>query len=183
MVGACFEVFATAIADVAFVFLITVSPVIRSQSAWLTHRLLGVRHARRRRSCRRDSRAASSASRVCVSFIMGTTMLAIGAMPLLGSSSLVFVGSAFLLGGAANSMHNVAVRTMLQRESPAEAHGKVAAPHAAPYSAHDCRISWAGCSFREQPSAYIVGGILGSVAGTLGWWLFRLFSPRPRSSD
>src|SRR3546814_7796406 len=39
--------------------------------------------------------------------------------------SLVIVGIAFIAGGGANSVHNVAVRTLLQSECPPADHGKV----------------------------------------------------------
>ena len=39
--------------------------------------------------------------------------------------------NAFVLGGIANSVHNVAVRTMLQKEAPPGQHGKVAAIYSA----------------------------------------------------
>src|SRR3546814_15876493 len=44
--------------------------------------------------------------------IMGATMLLIGLAPV----SLVIVAIAFIVGGGANSVHNVAVRTLLQSE-------------------------------------------------------------------
>src|SRR3546814_18281612 len=54
--------------------------------------------------------------------IMGATMLLIGLAPV----SLVIVAIAFIVGGGANSVHNVAVRTLLQSECPPADPGQVA---------------------------------------------------------
>ncbi|MAM73289.1 MAG: MFS transporter [Tistrella sp.] len=117
------EVFATAIADVAFVFLIIMT--LKSGPAtfgvltalWAAGMLVGAALAERIIGCRIGLAAFGTAA------IMGATMLLIGLAPV----SLVIVGIAFIAGGGANSVHNVAVRTLLQSECPPADHGKVAA--------------------------------------------------------
>lgn len=59
--------------------------------------------------------------------VMGATMLWIGLAPI----GLAIVAVAFILGGGANSIHNVAVRTLFQSECPPADHGKVAAIYGA----------------------------------------------------
>ncbi|WP_082635372.1 MFS transporter [Sphingobium baderi] len=121
------EVFATAIADVAFVFLIIMT--LKSGPAtfgvltalWAAGMLVGAALAERIIGCRIGLAAFGTAA------IMGATMLLIGLAPV----SLVIVGIAFIAGGGANSVHNVAVRTLLQSECPPADHGKVAAIYGA----------------------------------------------------
>jgi hypothetical protein len=105
---------------------------------------------------------------------MGATMLAIGVATATMIGGLVFVGIAFILGGAANSTHNVAVRTMLQREAPAAAHGKVAAIYSAGTSSAGILGYMTGGLFAPNGAihAYILGGTSGVLAGLVGWLLF-----------
>src|SRR3546814_12418664 len=61
--------------------------------------------------------------------IMGATMLLIGLAPV----SLVIVAIAFIVGGGANSVHNVAVRTLLQRSEARRVGKECVSP---------CRYRW-----------------------------------------
>ncbi len=110
--------------------------------------------------------------------IMGLTMLAIGLATSAGLDALTPLGMAFLVGGAANSAHNVAVRTMLLREAPAGAHGKVAALYGAGTNSAAILGSITAAIFvpRDASHAYVVSGVLGVIAGLAGWLIF---SARP----
>lgn len=156
-------VFATAIADVVFVFLVTVS--LRADSvtfglltaAWAVGMLAGAAVAGR------------SAMRwpVAVAFLsiaaMGLTMIAIGASPALMMPSPAFVGGAFLIGGLCNSAHNVAVRTLLQTAIPAALHGRAAALHVS--ATHGAQIG-----------GYLVGGLFAPGHAYPAYWLAGLLS-------
>ena len=147
------EVFATAIADVAFVFLIMVTlgsgPTAFGvlTALWAGGMLIGAALAERVIGHRIGLAAFGTAT------IMGATMLLIGLAPI----GLAIVAVAFILGGAANSVHNVAVRTLLQSECPPADHGKVAGGFFVP---------------DDAPTAYLVGGLLGVGAGLAGWRIF-----------
>lgn len=164
------EVFATAIADVAFVFLIIMS--LKSGPAtfgvltalWAAGMLVGAALAERIIGCRIGLAAFGTAA------IMGATMLLIGLAPV----SLVIVGIAFIAGGGANSVHNVAVRTLLQSECPPADHGKVAAIYGAVTRTAAIGGYVVGGFFvpDDAPAAYVVGGLLGVGAGIIGWRIF-----------
>ena len=81
---------------------------------------------------------------------------------------------AFVAGGGANSIHNVAVRTLLQSECPPAQHGKVAAIYGAVTRTATIGGYVAGGLFvpDDAPSAYLVGGMLGVAAGMVGWRVF-----------
>jgi hypothetical protein len=177
MIGALtLEVYATAIADVAFVFLVTVSLAAGPTAfglltaCWAGGMMAGAA-ASGTMAMRRPAPIAFASATV-----MGGTMLAIGIAGMTMLGGLVFVGIAFVIGGAANSAHNVAVRTMLQREAPAGAHGKVAAIYSAGTSSAGILGYMTGGLFAPDGaiSAYILGGTLGVVAGLAGWLLFTL---------
>ncbi|SER23638.1 MFS transporter [Sphingobium sp. YR768] len=164
------EVFATAIADVAFVFLVTVtlgrgSTIFGVLTAlWAGGMLIGAALAERVIG-RRIGLAAFGAAA-----FMGATMLLVG----LGPIGVTVVAIAFIAGGGANSIHNVAVRTLLQSEcSPAD-HGKVAAIYGAVTRTAAIGGYVAGGFFvpNDAPSAYVVGGVLGVGAGIIGWRIF-----------
>lgn len=93
------------------------------------------------------------------------------------------VAIAFILGGGANSIHNVAVRTLLQSESRPADHGKVAAIYGAVTRTAVIGGYVAGGFFfvpNDAPTAYLVGGLLGVVAGLVGWRIFnRRWSAAP----
>ena len=164
------EVFATAIADVAFVFLIIMT--LKSGPAtfgvltalWAAGMLVGAALAERIIGCRIGLAAFGTAA------IMGATMLLIGLAPV----SLVIVAIAFIAGGGANSVHNVAVRTLLQSECPPADHGKVAAIYGAVTRTAAIGGYVVGGFFvpHDAPSAYLVGGLLGVGAGIIGWRIF-----------
>jgi MFS family permease len=175
MIGALtLEVYATAIADVAFVFLITVSLAAGPTAfgvltaCWAGGMMAGAAASGTMAMRRPASIAFASAA------VMGATMLAIGLVTATMMGGLLFVGIAFLIGGAANSAHNVAVRTMLQREAPAGAHGKVAAIYSAGTSSASILGYMTGGLFAPNGAihAYILGGTLGVLAGLMGWLLF-----------
>jgi MFS family permease len=175
MIGALtLEVYATAIADVAFVFLITVSLAAGPTAfgvltaCWAGGMMAGAAASGTMAMLRPASIAFASAA------VMGATMLAIGLVTATMMGGLLFVGIAFLIGGAANSAHNVAVRTMLQREAPAGAHGKVAAIYSAGTSSASILGYMTGGLFAPNGAidAYILGGALGVLAGLMGWLLF-----------
>lgn len=175
MIGALtLEVYATAIADVAFVFLITVSLAAGPTAfgvltaCWAGGMMVGAAASGRMAMRRPASIAFASAA------VMGATMLAIGLVTATMMGGLLFVGIAFIIGGAANSAHNVAVRTMLQREAPAGAHGKVAAIYSAGTSSASILGYMTGGLFAPNGAihAYILGGTLGVLAGLTGWLLF-----------
>lgn len=177
MIGALtLEVYATAIADVAFVFLVTVSLAAGPTAfglltaCWAGGMMAGAT-ASGTMAMRRTAPIAFAAATV-----MGGTMLAIGIAGMTMMGGLVFVGIAFVIGGAANSAHNVAVRTMLQREAPAGAHGKVAAIYSAGTSSAGILGYMTGGLFAPNGaiSAYILGGALGVMAGLAGWLLFAI---------
>lgn len=179
MIGALtLGVFASAIADVAFVFLITVSLGAGAiafgllTACWAGGMMAGAAAAGVWPMLRPAPLAFASA------IVMGAMMLAIGVVGGIAgmtmTSGLVAVGIAFVIGGAANSVHNVAVRTMLQREAPAGAHGKVAAIYSAATSSAGILGYMAGGMFIPTGAidAYLLGGALGVVAGGVGWLLF-----------
>lgn len=178
MVGALtLEVYATAIADVAFVFLVTVSLATGPTAfglltaCWAGGMMAGA--AASGTMAMRPPAPIAFASAT----VMGGTMLAIGIAGMTMIGGLVFVGIAFVIGGAANSAHNVAVRTMLQREAPAGAHGKVAAIYSAGTSTAGILGYMTGGLFAPNGAinAYILGGTLGvgaGLAGLAGWLLF-----------
>ena len=181
MIGALtLEVYATAIADVAFVFLVTVSLAAGPTAfglltaCWAGGMMAGAT-ASGTMAMRRPAPIAFAAATV-----MGGTMLAIGIAGITMMGGLIFVGIAFVIGGAANSAHNVAVRTMLQREAPAGAHGKVAAIYSAGTSSAGILGYMTGGLFAPNGAnnAYILGGTLGTMAGLAGWWLFALSRPK-----
>ncbi len=172
MIGALtLEVYATAIADVAFVFLVTVALGAGATAfgvltaCWAGGMLAGAAWGGTL-AMRRPAPLAFAAATV-----MGATMLAIGAGWTWGVG---LVGGAFAIGGAANSLHNVAVRTMLQRESPAAMHGRVAAMYGAATSSAAMMGYVTGGLFVPAGAmeAYWLGGALGIAAGVGGWWLF-----------
>ncbi|WP_366946506.1 MFS transporter [uncultured Bradyrhizobium sp.] len=177
------EVFATAIADVAFVFLIIMT--LKSGPAtfglltalWAAGMLVGAALAERIIGRRIGLAAFGTAA------IMGATMLLIGLAPV----SLVIVAIAFIAGGGANSVHNVAVRTLLQSECPPADHGKVAAIYGAVTRTATIGGYVVGGLFvpDDAPSAYLVGGLLGVGAGLIGWRIFNgrwslVHSPRSK---
>lgn len=172
------EVFATAIADVAFIFLITVS--LRAGATalgvltafWAGGMLLGAALAGEIAE-RHPARWAFATAA-----LMGASMLAIGVIPVIAVPNLAGVAVAFVVGGAANSVHNVAVRTMLQKEAPPDAHGKVAAIYVTATRSATIAGFLAGGLFVPASAftAYIVGGLLGVIAGLVGWGLFCLGS-------
>lgn len=170
------EVFATAIADVAFIFLVTVSLSAGATALgiltafWAGGMLLGAALAGEIAE-RHPARLAFATAA-----LMGASMLAIGLMPVIAIPGLAFVAIAFVVGGAANSVHNVAVRTMLQREATPETHGKVAAIYVTATRSATIVGFLVGGLFVPSAafSAYIVGGLLGVIAGLAGWCLFRL---------
>ncbi|SFO44118.1 MFS transporter [Sphingomonas sp. OK281] len=183
MIGALtLGVYATAIADVAFVFLVTVS-LESGPTAFglLTACWAGGMMAGALASGTMAMRQPASFAFGSVT-IMGATMLAIGIGIGITTTigSLVFVGIAFIIGGAANSAHNVAVRTMLQREAPSAAHGKVAAIYSAATSSAGILGYMTGGLFAPGGAihAYILGGVLGVVAGLVGWLLFTSIKAR-----
>ncbi|KQN31320.1 MFS transporter [Sphingomonas sp. Leaf34] len=168
-------VYATAIADVAFVFLVTVSLAAGPAAfgvltaCWAGGMMAGAA-ASGTMPMRHPAPLAFAAA-----MVMGGTMLAIGIAGIMMTGGLVFVGLSFVIGGAANSAHNVAVRTVLQRESPAGAHGKVAAIYSAATSGAGIFGYMTGGLFAPNRAidAYVLGGTLGILAGFGGWLLFR----------
>ena len=185
MIGAlALGVFASAIADVAFVFLVTVSLAAGAiafgllTACWAGGMMAGAAAAGVWPMLRPAPLAFASA------IVMGAMMLAIGIVGGIAgmtmTSGLVVVGIVFVIGGAANSVHNVAVRTMLQREAPAGAHGKVAAIYSAATSSAGILGYMAGGMFMPTGAiaAYLLGGALGVVAGGVGWLLFTGSRPK-----
>ncbi|WP_439571952.1 hypothetical protein [Sphingomonas sp.] len=102
--------------------------------------------------------------------LMGATMLLIGLAPI----GLAMVAIAFVAGGGANSIHNVAVRTLLQSETPPADHGKVAAIYGSVTRTAAICGYVAGGFFvpHDATTAYLVGGLLGLGAGLIGWRIF-----------
>lgn len=102
--------------------------------------------------------------------VMGATMLWIGLAPI----GLAIVAVAFILGGGANSIHNVAVRTLFQSECPPADHGKVAAIYGAVTRTAVIGGYVAGGFFvpHDAPTAYLASGVLGVGAGVAGWRIF-----------
>ena len=84
------------------------------------------------------------------------------------------VAIAFILGGGANSIHNVAVRTLLQSERRPADHGKVAAIYGAVTRTAVIGGYVAGGFFvpHDAPTAYLASGVLGVGAGVAGWRIF-----------
>lgn len=182
MIGALtLEVYATAIADVAFVFLVTVTlaagPTVFGllTACWAGGMMAGAAASGTMAMKRPAPIAFVSGT------MMGGIMLAIGIGISTTIGSIAFVGIAFLIGGAANSAHNVAVRTMLQREAPANAQGKVAAIYSASTSSAGILGYMTGGLFAPNGAvdAYILGGTFGVVAGLVGWLLFISIKARP----
>ncbi|PZU75337.1 MAG: MFS transporter [Rhizobium sp.] len=164
------EVFATAIADVAFVFLVMVAlgsgPTAFGMltALWAGGMLIGAGLAEKVIGHRIGLTAFGTAT------VMGVTMLLIGLAPI----GFAIVAVAFILGGGANSIHNVAVRTLLQSECPPADHGKVAAIYGAVTRTAVIGGYVAGGFFvpKDAPTAYLVGGLLGVAAGVIGWRIF-----------
>ncbi|MBV2150303.1 MFS transporter [Sphingobium yanoikuyae] len=164
------EVFATAIADVAFVFLVMVTlgsgPTAFGMltALWAGGMLIGAGLAEKVIGHRIGLTAFGTAT------VMGVTMLLIGLAPI----GFAIVAVAFILGGGANSIHNVAVRTLLQSECPPADHGKVAAIYGAVTRTAVIGGYVAGGFFvpNDAPTAYLVGGLLGVAAGVIGWRIF-----------
>lgn len=182
MIGALtLAVYATAIADVAFVFLVTrplaAGPIALGglTACWAGGMMVGAAVSATLAMKHPATIAFAAAA------TMGGSMLAIGIACMTMAGGLAFVGVAFIIGGAANSAHNVAVRTMLQREAPSGAHGKVAAVYSAGTSAAAIMGYMTGGFFTPDRAveAYILGGTLSILAGLAGWLLFA--STRPRS--
>ena len=181
MIGALMlEVYAISIADVAFVFLITVSLAAGPTAfglltaCWAGGMMVGAAAS----GTLAMSRPAPIAFVAAV--VMGATMLAIGIATLTVTGGLIFIGAVFAVGGSANSIQNVAVRTMLQREAPTESRGKVAAMYSAGTSAA-CLLGYmTGGLFtpNNAVSAYVVGGAIGVLAGVGGWLLLSLSRSR-----
>lgn len=169
------EVFASAIADVAFVFLVTVTlgqgPLAFGliTGCWALGMIAGALGAGAG-AMKRPAPIAFAAA-----ITIGATMLAIGATGWAGVASIVLIGAIFVIGGMANSVHNVAVRTMLQKEAPPEQLGKVAAVCHAITSSAVILGYVAGGFFTpdDAVNAYLLGGVLGLAAGAVGWRLFR----------
>jgi MFS family permease len=181
MIGALtLEVYATAIADVAFVFLVTVSLASGPTAfglltaCWAGGMVTGA-SASGFLAMPRPAPIAFAAAAV-----MGATMLTIGVAGMTRTLGLVLVGLAFFVGGAANSAHNVAVRTMLQREAPAGRHGKVAAIYSAGTSTAVILGYMTGGFFTPNSAveAYVLSGILGVLAGLVGWLLFAMWKSK-----
>lgn len=181
MIGALtFGVFASAIADVAFVFLVTVSLSAGSiafgllTACWAGGMMAGAVVVGTWPVNRPAPVAFASV------MVMGTMMVTIGVAGATILAGLSMVGIAFVIGGAANSVHNVAVRTMLQRESPASAHGKVAALYSAATNSAAILGYMVGGLFMPDGAidAYLLGGVLGILAGGIGWLLFAVLKPR-----
>jgi MFS family permease len=177
LVGALtMEVYATAIADVAFVFLVTVSlsagpTAFGLLTACWAGGMMGGAAASGTVAMPRPALLAFAAGA-----IMGGMMLAIGLAVMTMMAGPVLVGVAFIVGGAANSVHNVAVRTTLQREAPARSHGKVAAIYNTATSTAGVLGYMTGGLFAPDGAiqAYILGGTLGILSGMAGWLLFVL---------
>lgn len=169
-------VYATAIADVAFVFLVTVllaaGPTAFGllTACWAGGMMAGATWSGTLAMPRPAPIAFASAA------VMGGTMLVIGVAGLTMILGVVLVGTAFAVGGVANSLHNVAVRTMLQREASAGSHGKVAAIYSAATSTAGILGYMTGGLFTPSHAvnAYLIGGTLGVLAGLVGWLLFAL---------
>jgi MFS family permease len=172
------EVFASAIADVAFVFLITVTLKQGSlafgmvTACWAGGMILGAVVAGARPMLRPAPLAFAAAT------MIGSTMLVIGIGALVGAASVALIGLAFVFGGTANSVHNVAVRTMLQNEAPTNQHGKVAAIYGAVTSSAVIVGYVTGGLFTPSNAidAYLLAGALGTAAGLAGWRLFSKFA-------
>ncbi|MGU3316096.1 MFS transporter [Sphingomonas sp. M6A6_1c] len=173
-------VYAAAIADVNFIFLVT-----GSLSAGPTaFGLLTACWAGGMMAGAAASGAFAMRHLAALAFgaaaMMDGMILAIGIACLTETGDLVFVGSAFGIGGAANSVHNVAVRTILQNEAPAGAHGKVAAIYGAATSSASTLGYMTGGLFVPDRviAAYVVSGVLEIMAGLTGWLLFAAFGRR-----
>ena len=170
MAALSLEVFATAVADVAFVFLVTVTlargPTVFGilTALWAGGMLVGAALSERVIGQRLGLAAFGTAT------VMGGTMLLIGLAP----GGLAIVAVAFIVGGAANSVHNVAVRTLLQSEVPSVDHGKVAAIYGVVTRTAAISGYVAGGFFvpHDAPTAYLLGGLLGVGAGIVGWRIF-----------
>lgn len=181
MIGALMlEVYAISIADVAFVFLITVTLAAGPTAfglltaCWAGGMMAGAAASGTLAMSRPAPIAFVSA------VVMGATMLAIGITALTLTGGFVFIGIASVFGGAANSLQNVAVRTMLQREAPDESRGKVAAIYSAGTSAAATLGYVTGGLFTPDNAvdAYVFGGTLGVLSGFTGWLLFRRSKPK-----
>lgn len=181
MIGALMlEVYAISIADVAFVFLITVTLAAGPTAfglltaCWAGGMMAGAAASGTLAMPRPAPIAFVSA------VVMGATMLAIGITALTLTGGVVFIGIASVFGGAANSLQNVAVRTMLQREAPDESRGKVAAIYSAGTSAAATLGYVTGGLFTPDNAvdAYVFGGTLGVLSGFTGWLLFRRSKPK-----
>lgn len=182
MIGALtLAVYATAVADVAFVFLVTVSLAAGPAAfgvltaCWAGGMMAGAAAAGTMVMRKPAPLAFVSAT------MMGGVMLVIGIGMATMIGSVAFVGMAFVIGGAANSVHNVAVRTLLQREAPAGAQGKVAALYTAGTSSAAILGYMTGGLFAPDGAiqAYLLGGTLGVAAGLVGWLLFRSIKAPP----
>lgn len=180
MIGALtLGVYAAAICDVTFVFLVTVTLAAGPAAfgmltaCWAGGMMAGAALA-----------GATTMRHPAVAFaaaaVMGGVTLAIGVAGASPAGGILAVGIAFVVGGAANSVHNVAVRTMLQAEAPAGAQGKVAAIYGAGTSSAAILGYMTGGLFTPDRaiSAYVLAGTLEIGVGLLGWSLFVLTGAR-----
>jgi hypothetical protein len=169
-------VYATAICDVTFVFLVTVTLAAGPAAfgvltaCWAGGMMAGAALSGAM-TMRHPAPVAFAAAAV-----MGGATLAIGLAGASPTGGILVVGVAFVIGGAANSAHNVAFRTMLQAEAPTGAQGKVAAIYGAGTSSAAVLGYMTGGLFTPDRAiaAYVLAGALGIVAGLLGWSLFVL---------
>ncbi|MDP1028098.1 hypothetical protein Q5H91_12820 [Sphingomonas sp. KR1UV-12] len=169
-------VYGTAIADVAFVFLVTVSLAAGPTAfgvltaCWAGGMMAGAAAAGTLRMPHSVPVAFAAA------VVMGAATLAIGIVGTTMALGIAVIGIAFLFGGAANSVYNVAVRTTLQREASAGAHGKVAALYSAATNGAGVFGFLTGGLFTPDhaTSAYVLGGSICIIAGLGGWLIFPL---------
>ena len=176
------EIVASAMADIAFVFLVTVTLAASATmlglltACWAVGMLAGSALASGVRADRSVFAAFAAAA------TMGATMLAIGLSPFTGMAGLATVAVMFAAGGTANSVHNASVRTVLQTSAPAGAMGRTAALYVGTTQAATVVGYLLGGMFVPDgaPTAYRLGGIASIAAAAIGWQLFQRRRPLRR---
>lgn len=170
-------VFASSISDVAFIFFVR-GPLDSGSIAYgLLVSAWGIGMICGGLACGTSffkSRLESSA--LIGAMLIGISFLVSGTFP-----TLSVVAVAFLLGGAANGLHNVAIRTLIHTQVPEQLHGRAFAAYVAltnvavvigftvggPFAVHWSRV------------VYLISGTLTAVAGVSG---LAILETRPQTS-
>jgi MFS family permease len=118
-----------------------------------------------------------------------TSVVAVGAAAIVGLSYLVtgaypvvpLMLAAFLCGGMANAVQNVALRTYVMAECPPDVRGRVGAAYGATLQS-SVAVGFALAALAPAEWArwgILVGGAVAFLAGSIGWLRTRAVAPAP----